>query len=1054
MMRASLGPEAASKPYRGASCSNKERTTMGDSLKQWGIKKLSWLDPARKALERGRARAEAAGRLEQELTALDDAAFDAKLAEFRAFWTDAFKRHGGEDAGQWARAQWPGKEEAVARLMALAREVSRRQLGMRHFDSQLIGASLLMEGCLAEMATGEGKTLVAPVAALHDALAGLNVHIVTVNTYLADRDARQMAPFFGRFGLSTGLLVENAPSAIKQEAYGCDVVYGVNHEFGFDYLRDQLARTPQERVQRGLRSAFIDEVDSILIDEARTPLILSGQQDEDLRAHLAARDIVEALPSQWVEVEEKERVARASERAFAAIEEGFVARGWIKSGHNLYEGDSMALLRAAQAALNARFIYKKDQHYIVRDGEVMIVDDFTGRAMEGRRWSDGLHQAVEAKERVAIQQDSKTLATITYQNYFRLYQKIAGMTGTAMTQAPEFWSVYGLRVAQAPTNKPVARRDLPDAVYRTREEKLLALVEQAKEARDRSQPVLIGTSNIEDAEEVSVRLAKAGLPHEALTAKNHAREAAIIAEAGRPGAITVATNMAGRGADIALGGSLRNALERIDPADPLWEQKAQSEREAWSARRQQALDAGGLLVLGSSRHESRRIDNQLRGRSGRQGDPGASKFLLSLEDELFRVYANSPVMGLLSRSTLIPFGAPLEHASLTRALEKAQGRVEGLHAEMRQQALDYDNVANDQRRALYDWRAHWIDGKVDLWEELFEFGAEAVQAAAEEALQEAGGWPENVEWDRLDELVSERLGGVAAPEWPVEESERWTPENWPTMLAQAAVEEWREAFSLAIEVPWSRSAILAPMVWALDEAWQDHLTALSGMRELIHLRSYAQADPKREYQREAMTLFKRMRARVSAESAAVGFPVAAKVLGWELARQNGEEVEIGAVLWSAPALDSTGPLDPFSTSLGPFAQQPAVVSAPQAPLPAETRAPQAELAEPIADAPDQTAEEDEESIAMALQQALQNALDEGLDEAESSVEEEAAAQSGVPVSEAGELDPHPHGREVEATRIAGEAEADPGEADVEDLLEQALSERRPTQGQDEKGALD
>src|SRR5476651_1320115 len=1026
---------------------------MGDGLKQWGIKKLAFLDPSKKALERAKVRAKSAGLLEEGFKAMSEEQFDQALAAFRQEWTAAYEKHGKGDAKAWSAAAWAGKEEGLARLMALAREVGRRQLGMRHYDSQLVGASLLMEGFLAEMATGEGKTLVAPIAALHDALAGIPVHVVTVNTYLADRDARQLAPFFGRFGLSTGLLVENAPTAIKQEAYGCDVVYGVNHEFAFDYLRAQLAKTPGERVQRVLGSAFIDEVDSILIDEARTPMIMSGQQDENLRVHLAARDIVEQIPADWIDIEEKDRIARPKEKAFAAIEEGFVELGWIEKGHHLYEGDAMAFFRAAQAALNARFIYKKDQHYIVSNGEVMIIDDFTGRSMEGRRWSDGLHQAVEAKERVGIKQDTKTLATITYQNYFRLYQKIAGMTGTAMTQAPEFWSVYGLRVAQAPTNRPVIRQDLPDAVYKTRDEKFFAIVEQAKSARERGQPVLIGTSNIEDAEEISNRLHKAGVVHESLAAKNHAREAMIIAEAGRPGAITVATNMAGRGADISLGGSFNQAISHITEETADWEAKIEEERAAWQIRRQQALDAGGLLVLGSSRHESRRIDNQLRGRSGRQGDPGSSKFLLSLEDELFRVYANSPVMSLLNRSSLMPFGAPLEHPALTRALEKAQGRVEALHATMRQQALEYDNVANDQRKAVYDWRVQWIEGRVNPWEELFQFGVEAVEAAAEQALLEAGGFSENVDIARLDELVSERLGGIPAPDWPLDEAEHWRGDEWARNMAEAARVEWREAFELGMQLDWGRAALLAPMIWALDEAWQDHLTSLSGMRELIHLRAYVQADPKREYQREAINLFKRMRERVSAEACASAFPAARGILAWALAQDQGLNPD-GGVIWSAPAEAAGGDLDPYASSLGPLldAEQAGTtaerrsLSEPAQPESALMDSQRRELAvddaeERVANESDFSLEAAQDAEAQALAEAMAAAADDGDAPEESDAfldgpsrlagsdasaaknpefgataldahgahlravgEDEAAAASGVDIEDAGRLD--------------------------------------------------
>jgi len=780
--------------------------------------------------------------LEPQLQALSDAELQAKTAEFK-------ERH----------HQGATLELLLPEAFAVVREVSQRTLRMRHFDVQLIGGMVLHEGKIAEMATGEGKTLAATLPAYLNALTGSGVHIITVNDYLAARDAEWMQPIYEFLGLRVGVVVSEMTPDAKRDAYAADIIYGTNNEFGFDYLRDNMAFSLEERVQRHLHFAVIDEVDSILIDEARTPLIISGSAEDSSDLYLKINEMIPVLKERKEEegpgdyyLDEKSRQAYLTEAGHQRVEEYLAKQGLLKSDDSLYDSANIMLMHHINAALRAHTLFHKDVDYIVRDNEIIIVDEHTGRTMVGRRWSDGLHQAVEAKEKVAIQSENQTLASITFQNYFRLYDKISGMTGTADTEAFEFQQIYGLEVVVIPTNKPIARNDGADIVYMTMEEKYEAIVKDIQRAHDKGQPILVGTASIESSEVVAALLKKAGLQHEVLNAKQHAREAHIIAQAGRPGAITIATNMAGRGTDIVLGGNLKAELNALTE-DVTDEQKEKLEA-AWKTRHQQVIDAGGLYVLGTERHESRRIDNQLRGRSGRQGDPGESRFYLSLQDNLLRIFAAERVSGMWQKLGM-KSGDSIEHSWINRMIENAQRKVEGYNFDIRKDLLEYDNVANEQRHLIYQQRTELM-GTEDV--------SATVNAMFDEVLDEMIRDhipPQSFEeqWDvtGLENHLEQELGTILPVAQWLKEDDKLHDENLCERIRQAVIERYR-AKEMKVGSDVMRSVEKSIVLQCLDTIWKEHLSAMDYLRKGIHLRGYAQKNPKQEYKRESFTMFTNM----------------------------------------------------------------------------------------------------------------------------------------------------------------------------------------------------
>src|SRR5687768_3349169 len=799
--------------------------------------------------------------LEPALEKLSDEALRAKTDELK-------KRH----------ADGAPLEELLPEAFAVVREASKRTLRMRHFDVQLLGGMVLHNGKIAEMKTGEGKTLVATLPAYLNALTGRGVHIVTVNDYLARRDAEWMGKVFNFLGLTVGVNLPHMDPQDKRSAYAADITYGTNNEFGFDYLRDNMAMHVEERFQRGLHYAIVDEVDSILIDEARTPLIISGQAEDRTELYHRMNQVATLLPRQKKQkkpdqpeppgdfyVDEKNHQILLSEAGHQKAEEILTRVGLLPEGASLYEPAYINLVHHLYAALRAHHLFHRDQHYVVQDDEVIIVDEFTGRLMQGRRWSDGLHQAVEAKESVPIQKENQTLASITFQNYFRMYEKLGGMTGTADTEAYEFQQIYGLETVIIPTHRPMIRIDRMDQVFRTMGEKNRAIIEDIKDCYERGQPVLVGTTSIENNELLSGLLTRDKLPHQVLNAKQHAREAEIVAQAGRPKMITIATNMAGRGTDIVLGGNPEPELERIRSDESISEadrrERIDELQQQWKLLHDEVLETGGLHIIGTERHESRRVDNQLRGRSGRQGDAGSSRFYLSLEDSLLRIFASDRVASIMQRLNM-PQGEAIEHPWVTRAIENAQRKVEARNFDIRKQLLEYDDVANDQRKVIYQQRNELLESQ-DI--------SETTTAMREDMLRNLIALhvpPQSVEeeWDipGLEKaLAAEYHLSLPLREWLEKE-----PDLHEESLHQRIIAAGNDLYSGKVDQVGANimhQYERAVMLQSLDAHWREHLASLDHLRQGIHLRGYAQKNPKQEYKREAFELFTSMLEEIKAE---------------------------------------------------------------------------------------------------------------------------------------------------------------------------------------------
>jgi preprotein translocase subunit SecA len=844
----------------------------------------------------------AANALEPALTALSDDALRAKTAELKQRY-----------------AQKPDLDALLPEAFAVVREAARRSLKMRHFDVQLIGGITLHQGKIAEMRTGEGKTLVATLAAYLNALAGKGVHIVTVNEYLAQRDADWMGPIYRFLGLEVGVIKSNQPVEDKRRAYAADITYGTNNEFGFDYLRDNLAFRPEDRVQRTLSYAIVDEVDSILIDEARTPLIISGRSEESTELYVRINQLIpslklhkppsgkanEDIESAQVElfdtkgkslgamptgealakakagghhvietdadvkparaelivpgdytIDEKAKQAHLTEEGHEHVEKLFTRAGILAEGESLYDASNIRLMHHLTAALRAHGLFKREVDYIVRDGEVIIVDEFTGRTMIGRRWSDGLHQAVEAKEGVRVKEENQTVASITFQNYFRMYGKLAGMTGTADTEAYEFQQIYGLEVVVIPTHKTMIRADAPDLVYLTAKDKFDAIIEDITDCHQRGQPVLVGTTSIETSEFLSNLLKNHKVQHQVLNAKYHEHEAEIIMQAGRPGTVTIATNMAGRGTDIKLGGNLEAELQKLEsPTEP----ETAAHENDWRERNAKVIEMGGLHIVGTERHESRRIDNQLRGRSGRQGDPGSSRFYLSLEDNLMRIFGDPErIKRMLARAGMKP-GEAIESKLLSRQIERAQRKVEAHNFDIRKQLLEYDDVANDQRKVVYQQRSELMDAE-EIGDAIRAIRVEVVNAAVDEFVP-----PQSVEeqWDKEGLTKGlEREFGVHVDVTRLLEQDHKIDEAALRKLITEAVEGDYQRKTDEIGAKLMRELEKGIMLRQLDAHWKEHIGALDYLRQGIHLRGYAQRNPKQEYKREAFEMFSSMLERV------------------------------------------------------------------------------------------------------------------------------------------------------------------------------------------------
>ncbi|MGC3984892.1 MAG: preprotein translocase subunit SecA [Pseudorhodoferax sp.] len=809
-------------------------------------------------LKQYRKSVQAINALESQLETLSDDELRAKTQEFKD------RVAGGATL-----------DSLLVEAFAVVREGSKRIMKMRHFDVQLLGGMALHHGKISEMRTGEGKTLTATLPVYLNALSGKGVHVVTVNDYLANRDATWMGRLYNFLGLTVGINLPQMPREEKQAAYAADITYGTNNEYGFDYLRDNMVYEVRDRVQRGLNYAIVDEVDSILIDEARTPLIISGQAEDHTQLYLAIHKAVPALTRQEGEadprtgegvtkpgdftVDEKSHQVFLTEQGHENAERILSSLGLIPEGASLYDPANITLMHHLNAALRAQHIYHRDQHYVVQDGEVVIVDEFTGRLMSGRRWSDGLHQAVEAKEGVAIQPENQTMASITFQNYFRLYAKLAGMTGTADTEAFEFQSIYGLETTLIPPNRPNRREDQLDRVYKTTKEKYDAAIADIRECHERGQPVLVGTTSIENSEIIDQLLIQAKLPHQVLNAKQHAREADIVAQAGRPRMITIATNMAGRGTDIVLGGNLEKAIEALHAANPGKDASALQSEEAkvraqWEQDHEQVKALGGLRIIATERHESRRIDNQLRGRSGRQGDPGSSRFYLSLDDPLMRIFAGDRVKAIMDRLKM-PEGEAIEAGIVTRSIESAQRKVEARNFDMRKQLLEYDDVANDQRKVIYTQRNEILDA-ADLTEQIKGlrhgcFTDLVRQFVPAESVEE--------QWDLpgLEKTLQDDWQLQVPLQAAVEAASDITDEDIVEKVIAAADEAFAAKVALVGGEQFTQFERMV-LLQSMDQHWREHLSALDYLRQGIHLRGYAQKQPKQEYKREAFELFGQM----------------------------------------------------------------------------------------------------------------------------------------------------------------------------------------------------
>jgi preprotein translocase subunit SecA len=817
--------------------------------------------------------------LEPQVAPLSDEALRAKTVEFR---------------------ERVGKGETLDQLLpeafAVVREAAKRALGMRHFDVQLIGGMVLHDGKIAEMRTGEGKTLVATLPAYLNALTGKGVHIVTVNDYLASRDAEWMGRVYKFLGMTVGTILSQQSTEDKRAAYAADITYGTNNEFGFDYLRDNMEYSVADRRQRGLAYAIVDEVDSILIDEARTPLIISGPAEDHTETYVRMNEVPKLLTRQKDEkgegdywVDEKAHQVHISEAGHEKLEAILTRMGLLAEGESLYAPGNIILMHHLNAALRAHTLFHRDQQYVVQNGEIIIVDEFTGRLMPGRRWSEGLHQAVEAKEGVKVQSENQTYASITFQNYFRMYGKLAGMTGTADTEAYEFQEIYRLETVVIPTHRPMIRIDAQDKVYRTLKEKYAAILEDIKDCYARGQPVLVGTTSIENSELLSGLLKKENLPHQVLNAKQHAKEAEIVAQAGRPKMITIATNMAGRGTDIVLGGNVEKQVQFVeaDPAIPDEEKAARVKqlREEWQSLHDHVVAAGGLKIIGSERHESRRIDNQLRGRSGRQGDPGASRFYLSMEDSLLRIFAGDRMKAIMDRLKL-PEGEAIEAGMVTRSIESAQRKVEARNFDIRKQLLEYDDVANDQRREIYRLRNEILEATdtaemvTNLRHGYFTdmFRSFVPADSVEEQWDLAG----------LEKALAEDWQLQVPLKETLDKADTMTDEDLLAMVLKAADDAYNAKVSIVGREPFSgfeRSIMLQ----TLDQSWREHLTALDALRQGIHLRGYAQKQPKQEYKREAFELFGALLDRVKSDVVRVLMNV--RIQTQEEVQQAEEQIE-------------------------------------------------------------------------------------------------------------------------------------------------------------------
>ncbi|QWE04656.1 preprotein translocase subunit SecA [Polynucleobacter sp. JS-JIR-II-50] len=790
---------------------------------------------------------------EASLQSLDDSALAAKTAEFKS------RLAAGESL-----------DDIAAEAFAVVREASARVMKMRHFDAQILGGLALHQGKIAEMGTGEGKTLTATLPVYLNALTGKGVHVVTVNDYLAQRDAEWMSKLYNFLGMKVGVNLSQMDHTTKQEAYAADITYGTNNEFGFDYLRDNMVQDLDQRVQRGLAYAIVDEVDSILIDEARTPLIISGQAEDHtdlyvkinaLPSHLERQIGEEKADGTGVEkpgdywVDEKSQQVYLTEQGHDKAESVLVQLGALNDGDSLYAPQNITLMHHVYAALRAHTLYHRDQQYVVQNGEVIIVDEFTGRLMQGRRWSDGLHQAVEAKEGVQIQNENQTLATITFQNYFRMYGKLAGMTGTADTEAYEFKEIYNLETVVIPPNRISQRKDKQDQIYKSSRERYDAVIKDIEDCYERGQPVLVGTTSIENSELIANLLDQRKLPHQVLNAKQHAREAEIIAQAGRPKMITIATNMAGRGTDIVLGGNVGKQSSLIEADSSLVDAdkavKIKQLQDEWQSIHDQVLTAGGLHIIGTERHESRRIDNQLRGRSGRQGDPGSSRFYLSLDDSLLRIFAGDRLRAVMERLKM-PDGEPIEAGMVTRSIESAQRKVEGRNFDIRKQLLEYDNVANDQRKETYRLRNEVLES-ADIGDLIANLREDVLRSVCSvyvplESMEE--------QWDLTG------LENVLASEWGLTIDLRNWVEGAETVddaeIVDRVLDAARETYDAKVELSGRESFAgfeRSVLLYSLDSHWREHLAALDHLRQGIHLRGYAQKDPKQEYRREAFELY-------------------------------------------------------------------------------------------------------------------------------------------------------------------------------------------------------